>query len=436
MGSSHSCLSTPFLHRYHRSTDRSVDQPVDVRNAMNINRASEDELLLLPGITSSIAQNLVEYRQRVGGFKQTDEMLRVNGMNGKIFQRIRSDISLGVPPVSAEDQHSNLINLNLASHDELCSLPGLTPILVQRILQRRERKGNFQFIEDLLQIKGIDYFVLARIRSRLTVEQQRSQSSLNYSSTNNLGPAISSDTLSLASLLVETLPPEVQTLLRSSLPRRPAVKDPLAPSGFRFASWNLQQLTVEKVRNPGVREVICRTILDHKYGMDWRRWRAESIDLLVWPWSVFKTSPAKKRWISSPKNWTIRRFPRWKRHQLVPVVDSGSRWSVIWLIESKKYDELTLWIVLDISPVWIGIWVSRISLQRIQWYRVATRFVVTARKMPYSITVHGRLSSCREVRIRLCQPAFKGSPPRWTDRHERRSSIVRRLSSNDPRHHQ
>lgn len=267
MGSSHSCLSISSFHPCHRSTDRSVD----IRNAMNINRASEDELLLLPGITSSIAENLVEYRQRVGGFKQTDEMLRVNGMNAKIFRRIRCDISVGLPPISAEDQRSTLINLNLASHDELCSLPGLTPTLVQRVLRRRERKGNFRLIEDLLQIKGIDYFVLARIRSHLTVEQQRSQSSVNYFSTSNLCPAISSDTLSLASLLVETLPPEIQTLLRSSLPRRPAVKDPLAQSGFRVASWNLQRLTAEKVRNPGVREVICRAILDHKYGMKRRR---------------------------------------------------------------------------------------------------------------------------------------------------------------------
>ncbi|CAF1475311.1 unnamed protein product [Adineta steineri] len=36
---------------------------------------------------------------------------------------------------------------------------------------------------------------------------------------------------------------------------------------FRFASWNLQQLTNEKVQNPGVREVVCRIILENNFSL-------------------------------------------------------------------------------------------------------------------------------------------------------------------------
>lgn len=32
----------------------------------------------------------------------------------------------------------------------------------------------------------------------------------------------------------------------------------------RIATWNLQDFTVEKVQNPGVMEVICRTILENR----------------------------------------------------------------------------------------------------------------------------------------------------------------------------
>lgn len=32
----------------------------------------------------------------------------------------------------------------------------------------------------------------------------------------------------------------------------------------RLASWNLHQLSVDKITNPGVREVVCRTILENK----------------------------------------------------------------------------------------------------------------------------------------------------------------------------
>ena len=33
----------------------------------------------------------------------------------------------------------------------------------------------------------------------------------------------------------------------------------------RVASWNLQKLSLEKIRNPGVREVICMTLLENGY---------------------------------------------------------------------------------------------------------------------------------------------------------------------------
>ncbi|CAF1554295.1 unnamed protein product [Adineta steineri] len=38
-------------------------------------------------------------------------------------------------------------------------------------------------------------------------------------------------------------------------------------TNFRFASWNLQQLTNEKVQNPSVNEVVCRIILENNFSL-------------------------------------------------------------------------------------------------------------------------------------------------------------------------
>ncbi len=34
---------------------------------------------------------------------------------------------------------------------------------------------------------------------------------------------------------------------------------------YRVASWNLESMTVEKINNPGVMEVVTRTILENRY---------------------------------------------------------------------------------------------------------------------------------------------------------------------------
>jgi competence ComEA-like helix-hairpin-helix protein len=296
MGGTKSCFPSPsdsihtLRRRRHLVTKIKTDQTGSTtiprntnhnnnnNNTINLNHASEDELLMLPGITRQIAQNILQYRQLNHGFKQINELLLITGINHDLFERIRSDISIDLSSENLSNNKQELININLATYEQLCSIPNLTPILATRIIQRRERKGLFRFIEDLLKIKGIDYIVLANIRSYITVDSRQlplsvSESSIPNPSINNLYPTlnknnnnitVTSDSLSLASLLLETLPPELQTILLSSSPQRPSPIPKTNQTYFRFASWNLQQLTNDKVQNPGVREVICRIILENK----------------------------------------------------------------------------------------------------------------------------------------------------------------------------
>lgn len=176
MGISNSCLPV-LLNTFHsrHSTWKDKDDIPEVFNYQNnlidINKASEDELLLLPGIHRSLAREIIYYRNIHQGFKQMDDLIQVNGMTLEIFKRIYYDIIVDLP-VSSETKQE-LVNLNLASYGKLCSVRGLTPMLVKRIIQRRERKGPFRFIEDLLKIKGIDYIVLATVRPYVTVHQPR-----------------------------------------------------------------------------------------------------------------------------------------------------------------------------------------------------------------------------------------------------------------------
>ena len=273
MGISSSCL--PVSLKTFPYTLRSLKSKTDIqeefnyqKNAVNLNQASEDELLLLPGITRSLAGEIVHYRSIHHGFKQIDDLVNVNGMTLEIFKQIYSDII--VDSNVSSDRKQELVNLNFASFRELCSIPGLTPDLVKRIIQRRERKGSFRFIEDLLKIKGMNYIILASVRPHVTVHQPRIPIPTSVSDyALNAHRSVSyrtnaTDTLSLASILLETLPLELQTMLVSSPPQRLSTMIEVKEKIFRFASWNLQELSEEKVQNPGVREVICRVILENK----------------------------------------------------------------------------------------------------------------------------------------------------------------------------
>jgi competence protein ComEA len=47
------------------------------------------------------------------------------------------------------------LNLNMASTRELEALPGIGPALAKKIVEFREKKGEFKRIEELLAVPGI-----------------------------------------------------------------------------------------------------------------------------------------------------------------------------------------------------------------------------------------------------------------------------------------
>lgn len=68
-----------------------------------------------------------------------------------------------------EQQESGLINLNTATAEQLMSLSGIGESKAEDILNYRKQHGDFQTIEDLMQIPGIKERVFEKIKDQITV---------------------------------------------------------------------------------------------------------------------------------------------------------------------------------------------------------------------------------------------------------------------------
>ena len=57
--------------------------------SININTATATELEALPGVGLATAARIIEYRQKVGGFKKVEDLMNVKGIGEKTFLNLK-----------------------------------------------------------------------------------------------------------------------------------------------------------------------------------------------------------------------------------------------------------------------------------------------------------------------------------------------------------
>jgi competence protein ComEA len=67
----------------------SIQQNANAQPCVNINTATAEELMRLPGIGEVIAERIIEYRQRNGLFRRAEEIIIVDGMSERKYRAIR-----------------------------------------------------------------------------------------------------------------------------------------------------------------------------------------------------------------------------------------------------------------------------------------------------------------------------------------------------------
>ncbi len=64
---------------------------------MNLNAATVEQLETLPGIGRKVAERILEYRAKNGGFKKIEELMNVKGIGEKSFLKIKPLIHVAKP---------------------------------------------------------------------------------------------------------------------------------------------------------------------------------------------------------------------------------------------------------------------------------------------------------------------------------------------------
>ena len=167
---------------------------------MNINTATEEELMTLPGINRQTAINIVDYRRQISGFKKVEDLALVSGVGATKLNEIRMEICVknkkssqsssrsssrtDMQAPSIERQSSSMghsrqssgaivkVNINTANVFQLMKVKGISQLLAENIVSYRDKKGPFKSVDDLVKVKGVTPGLVSAVRPFLILDEE------------------------------------------------------------------------------------------------------------------------------------------------------------------------------------------------------------------------------------------------------------------------
>jgi len=151
---------------------RPTEQNRDAAHRVDLNRASRNELMQLPGVGPATADRIVAHRESNGRFNKVEDLDQVPGIGDATVSKLRiwvkvDPLESAVPEKTEPDRLTRKpptprstcepkgpVDVNRASLEELNTLPNIGPVLAQRIIDERAKKP-FANIDDLRRVSGI-----------------------------------------------------------------------------------------------------------------------------------------------------------------------------------------------------------------------------------------------------------------------------------------
>lgn len=149
---------------------------------VNLNTATAEELMQIEGIGEKTAQNIIQYREEIGGYTFLEQLLDVAGVGQKKLDAwkpyllLDTIVTTGIsttattaPLTTTSTAFTGVLNLNTATKEELMLIDGIGEVIATRIIEYRDEIGGFTSLEQLLNIEGVGEKRLAAWSRYLTL---------------------------------------------------------------------------------------------------------------------------------------------------------------------------------------------------------------------------------------------------------------------------
>lgn len=127
---------------------------------VEMNTADSAKLTRIHGIGPAFAKRIIEYRQRLGGFLNKEQLKEVYGIDTAKYAEIKNEVSINPARITK-------IKINEVDFEGLRKFPYLTNKQTNAVIQYRKQHGDYRSVNDMRNIAILDEGILRKIEPYL-----------------------------------------------------------------------------------------------------------------------------------------------------------------------------------------------------------------------------------------------------------------------------
>jgi len=154
--------STIYPHKKVKTADRRIKQPKAIP-VVKLNTANIEQLDELPGIGEYFATKIVDYRIKLGGFSNKEQLLEIWKFESERLEKIRAYITI-------DRSQLKKLNINTADEKQLASHPYINYKIANSIVKMRNAHGYYKSAKEIKRSKLIDEEMYMQLQPYLSIK--------------------------------------------------------------------------------------------------------------------------------------------------------------------------------------------------------------------------------------------------------------------------
>jgi competence protein ComEA len=130
---------------------------------IELNNTDTTTLIDLPGIGSKLANRIISFRDKLGGFYSVEQVKETYGLQDSVFQKIKQYLSVNSNSIKK-------ININTVTLDELKQHPYFRFTIANPVILYRNEHGKFSKTEDVKKVMAVTAEVFNKISPYISIQ--------------------------------------------------------------------------------------------------------------------------------------------------------------------------------------------------------------------------------------------------------------------------